>query len=464
VVSSSASTIASTGAQSPLKRGRVDVDIVEGINQAVVCGRDGDKFLSADVLALVFKWVGHIEPHTLIFVVPTVCKRWRAVCESHVDGVRVSLGMVKRITSAAKDIPVFVTSVQALVNRFHSVRTFALELDMNVPAVCVDAVAAGCPRLTSLDLRGCSNVVDAGIERVALCCPNLTSLDLGGCENVTDAGIEVVAASCPNLESLDLQYCENVTDTGLATVAVSCSRLRSLNLYDCYNVTDVALARLAAGCLHLALLDLTGCESVSDAGLATLVLGCPKLLPHRLASRNKGDLFLAAVARTHPHLTWLNLRCCNVTGWGLEQLVAGCPSIDWLNLDRCKHVTDEGLAKLVARCPYLLPDRLASDAKGDLFLAAVASVHPNLKALNLQHCSSVTDVGLHVLATGCLNLTSLNLACYNSSVSDAGVERVAACCPNLTALDLQFCQHVSNAMLAKIKCIVGGNGREISVE
>ena len=48
-----------------------------------------------------------------------------------------------------------------------------------------------------------------------------------------------------------------------------------------------------------------------------------------------------------------------------------CPQLTWLQLLDDKNVTGAGLAKIAAGCAHLLPYRITSSAKGDLFRAAM---------------------------------------------------------------------------------------------
>lgn len=47
--------------------------------------------------------------------------------------------------------------------------------------------------------------------------------------------------------------------------------------------------------------------AVGDGSLAMLIKGCPRLLPDKLLSSEKGDIFCAAVAKQHPTLKTIGL-------------------------------------------------------------------------------------------------------------------------------------------------------------
>eukprot|EP01051_Picozoa_sp_SAG22_P038542 SAG22_NODE_19822_length_271_cov_0.604651_1_plen_60_part_00 len=49
------------------------------------------------------------------------------------------------------------------------------------------------------DLTGCNQITDEGLQANAAKCTQLTSLDLGGCRQITDAGLQAIASNCGQL-------------------------------------------------------------------------------------------------------------------------------------------------------------------------------------------------------------------------------------------------------------------------
>jgi hypothetical protein len=148
---------------------------------------------------------------------------------------------------------------------------------------------------------------------------------------------------------------------------------------------------------------------VSDEGLSQLIEQCPNLLPQNLASVALGNQCCSAIAKSHPNLTELDLR-------------------------HCHSVTDRGLAWLITGCRQLVPNKLLSTKKGDLFCAAVAKHRPGLTTLDLQNCEAVTDGGLNLLARSLAGLTRINLiGC--TSVTDEGLALLVRC-PQLAPSDV----------------------------
>lgn len=72
------------------------------------------------------------------------------------------------------------------------------------------APLAGCPGLRSLVLDDCPQLSDSALAGAA-CIGSLTSLSLRGCPRVGDAGVEALAAGLPRLSSLALYSAAGVT-------------------------------------------------------------------------------------------------------------------------------------------------------------------------------------------------------------------------------------------------------------
>ena len=81
--------------------------------------------------------------------------------------------------------------------------------------------------LMILDLQGCRQVTDVGVQAIGAGCPSLTSLDLTNC-SVTDVGVQAIGAGCPILTSINLTWCDNVTDVGLQAIGAVCPSLTIL--------------------------------------------------------------------------------------------------------------------------------------------------------------------------------------------------------------------------------------------
>lgn len=96
-----------------------------------------------------------------------------------------------------------------------------------VDTATLHVVGKYCKNLTSLNLSGCVNVEDAGVHEVAAGCKQMQDLDLSGCTDVGDLGVLALAEAnfVPGLSSLNMRGCTNVTETALSWLAERCTGL-----------------------------------------------------------------------------------------------------------------------------------------------------------------------------------------------------------------------------------------------
>ena len=62
--------------------------------------------------------------------------------------------------------------------------------------------------------------------------------------SLTDKTMAHIAAYCPRLIALDIRGCWRISDNGVKRVAEYCKELKILNIIDCRDVTEASLTRL----------------------------------------------------------------------------------------------------------------------------------------------------------------------------------------------------------------------------
>lgn len=110
-----------------------------------------------------------------------------------------------------------------------------------------------------------------------------------------------------------------MTDQALAELVLGCPQLLPGEIEGCDSAKGSAFVK-AVSKMHpdLDQLDLQGCPDVTDASLATLAASCRNMHPDRLECALKGDMYLAAIAKTLPDLDSINLKDCHaVTSAGV---------------------------------------------------------------------------------------------------------------------------------------------------
>jgi hypothetical protein len=206
--------------------------------------------------------------------------------------------------------------------------------------------------LTSLSLRDCARLSDAGLAAAAGALLELQAVELGPCAGgvgVGDATLRVLG-SLPALRRVDLTACDGFTPAGLEALAAA-GALRTLLLPACWHLGDAALSAVAAAMPRLECLGLFEAgEGVTDAGLLALT---------RLTRLTALDL---------------GYSCWSHTAGGLAALLRGLPALRMLNLAGAEGVCDATLE-------------------------AAAQSLTRLTRLDASECQRVTLAGVRHLAT-----------------------------------------------------------------
>lgn len=100
---------------------------------------------------------------------------------------------------------------------------------------------------------------------------DLTYLNIGHCNNLEDGGIQAVAASCTKLKTLELDWCWSISDVGIEAIATMCKDLQHLSLIGLVLITDVCLESYLKRLPYLVFLDIQQCSNVEDASILDLI-------------------------------------------------------------------------------------------------------------------------------------------------------------------------------------------------
>jgi len=115
-------------------------------------------------------------------------------------------------------------------------------------------------------------------------------------------------------------------------------------------------------------------------------------------------------------------------------------ALEELDLYFLSDLTDEGIAALapgVCAATLMTLNLSFCGQLGDGALKELGRCSA-LKSLEVEHCSLITDGGLHELAQGCHDLERLVLdGC--AQITDAGISELKKCCPALHHISLKDC-------------------------
>lgn len=164
-------------------------------------------------------------------------------------------------------------------------------------------------------------------------------------ERVNTQHIQDLVLGCPWISCLDIRNCSQLRDNAVQLIAENLGprHLRSLILSGCTRITDLAILSLCAHATELKNLELSGCDRISDIsiwelGSAIIALptpSSPTLSSLSLLSDNQEleSTIIRGVSRT---LKSLDLsHCTRITEAGIRALRAGVTQLSSLNLEGC---------------------------------------------------------------------------------------------------------------------------------
>ena len=148
----------------------------------------------------------------------------------------------------------------------------------------VTDIVQACGKLEHINLGHCQIQNEAAVvQAIAASCPSLVSLDLWFWRNTTTAALVAICASCRQLKELDLGWSASsmnfwsvMQDPALADLGLP-PGLEKLVLTTNKSATDGMLQQLCAQCPNLRQLDLLGNLEITPVGVVYLLENCPQL-------------------------------------------------------------------------------------------------------------------------------------------------------------------------------------------
>jgi len=300
----------------------------------------------------------------------------------------------------------------------------------------VKKIAQACTNLTTLSLRGCMVVNDAGLLELARASAMLKHLNLSYSKKISDSGINHITQACTMLEDLDLSWCNKLTDRSLPLIAKNCPQLRHLNCSNLRLLTGKGVKELCKSCTHLEsltfrtcqklehceivsaslrVLNLARCERFSEQSLINI--SCPSLSALNLSGcKRLTDAALDAISTAFHDLEALDLSYCNISTTCLLS-----PTLCNLYIYGCANLKEEFFAKLSDGCPQLT-------------------------TIDLRSCPTVNDECIDRLTDGCSKLHHINLS-RCPLITDAAIQTLALNCALLNVVDLSWCVELTDTAL-----------------
>lgn len=152
-----------------------------------------------------------------------------------------------------------------------------LDAPVHVGDMDLNCIAKHCRQLEHLDISYAYYPTDDGVQAIAADCKNLKSLNLEGCQLLTDAALLAIGESV-QLEWLDISFCLNISDASVIKLAKNgSSRLRTLRMTGLWRLTDNSVLQFTHRAAVLEFLDITDCSKVTQEAIEAFALSRPEL-------------------------------------------------------------------------------------------------------------------------------------------------------------------------------------------
>ncbi|KAI8808442.1 hypothetical protein BJ742DRAFT_853521 [Cladochytrium replicatum] len=342
---------------------------------------------------------------------------------------------------------------------YHPYHVLVRELYLSGPAADeltigdLDRAMAMCVNLVSFHLERCLHVSNIFIQSLSRYCPLLQRLELSGCTPLSDIFIPQLAEQCVHLEAIDLSY-TNVTVAGTLPVLVEkCQYLISVNLSNCR--PSVVASRLGGRRVSV-----TGGPLGLDESLNGMMLAVPNGVSGfiKITEDNESEPPNMSQSRNPPtsqrHLGVDRRRSRSALahrtpdarsmspGMRAESPLSPTVSSIWPTLD---------FSSTSFTRPYLRYLTLPETDVTDDLIRFVAVHAPNLEAVNIQGCMSVSDDGISWLARSCTRMLVLDLGgCMR--ITELAIQALAlnAISESLEELCIAGCKHPTPSSIQRL--------------
>lgn len=357
-------------------------------------------------------------------------------------------------------------------------RAVDLSYCFNITDSGIRIITTGCPQIKSIKLSGCSQLTDAALHLIGGRFSGLLSIDLDRCKEISDEGISSLSEGCRLLKSINFELCWRLTDDSLIAVGQRCHELTSINVTSCKKITDKGIKALASGCCNIRSVKCTRCVDLTDDALVALGTGCPLLTSIDCRySELISDIGLCSLAACCPHLESINIEStpegnhsitdsalvllgqrCNmlksvnftyiegITDSGIKSLTEGCPHLESINLTDSWELTDAAIRSVGLNCPKLLEICCDGD---DYKVTAFTAGCSLLKSIKFTSCHDISDIALISIGQNCRDLRSIDLN-HGTTITDSGIEALAHGCVKLEYIDLEACTALTDNALTSL--------------
>ncbi len=281
-----------------------------------------------------------------------------------------------------------------------------------------------CKNLMTVIINSCSTTLQV-IKTIVDLYPNLDTFFIRDM-NITDKVAIIIANGCKNLKNF-VAFKTALTDKGITEIANSCKELERIDLgYSHMTVTDKSLIALSER-MSLKTVMASFCYGIEGEGVSALVKNCPNISMLSFGDIDLSEQAVIDIGTYGKNVKHLDLDDCDgVTNKSLLAL-AGCGSLNDLDLKECCPVSNEGIIEVIKNCPIT---RLTLDDcnKVDNTVIAALAGKNQIEYLSIERCKKVTKEAVKMLVK-CTKLKHIRVRCSGiddkesiKRLKEAGIE------------------------------------------
>ncbi|KND04484.1 uncharacterized protein SPPG_00212 [Spizellomyces punctatus DAOM BR117] len=307
-----------------------------------------------------------------------------------------------------------------------------------------------------LNLSECTYLDEKALSEVAYMSPNVHQLYLGNCGRITDNVLKIIGENCTSLASLSLSGPFLPSSSGFITLFQGLGeKLKELSLQHAAKLDKAAVEVLVQRCPNLTLLRFDQCLKLGDEGIRLIadLKHLDFLELSRLGEKVSEESLIHVIRTVGAQLRVLSLNGhSHLTDKVLnEAIVPTCERLQEISMEESEGLTSAGMVDFFGKLKAPSGLSVVSLSRNvhmndDVIVAIVNHFGTSLQQLNLNGLDELTDYSLGAVATGCPNLTELDVS-WIRNVNDSILEKLLANSRSLSKVKVYGCNKLSEFII-----------------
>ena len=145
------------------------------------------------------------------------------------------------------------SSFESLFSKLRKLKKVIVPFCKRISDEVVTALVLNNPDLEHLDISDCKSITNEALKVIGASCPRLSYIDIS-CwsvkNEITDSGLDALASGCPLLSTIIMGACKNISDSSIRNLVSVCQYIKIINL-SWTNVSSATILQLMKNSDHL---------------------------------------------------------------------------------------------------------------------------------------------------------------------------------------------------------------------